>query len=97
MAIGHRRKPQRLGTEQRRVLAMLAEAPRGYTRSALCVNGFASDTLTRLVRRGLVTIDPESAKAGGGSTDAARFRITDAGRREVQPRRRDLLPDGART
>jgi hypothetical protein len=44
--------PRRIGAVQRRALAMLAYARRGYTRSALLTNGFPSEVLTSLVRGG---------------------------------------------
>jgi hypothetical protein len=76
---------QRLGPEQRRALAMLAEAPLGYTRSALLLNGFDAKMVTSLIRRGFATVEPEIAGMGGDRRMSnTHVRITDAGRRALE-------------
>jgi hypothetical protein len=74
---------QRLGSEQRRALAMLAEAPFGYTRPALRINRFKMKTLTGLVRDGLASAELETMKVRDTKV-VIRFRITDAGRRALE-------------
>jgi hypothetical protein len=79
---------RRLRSEERRALAMLADAPFGYTGSILLVNGFKAPTLARLVRNGLATAETATARVGGGDPriEIARLRITDAGRQALEGR-----------
>jgi hypothetical protein len=62
---------RRLRSEERRALAMLADAPFGYTGSILLVNGFKAPTLARLVRNGL----DEAAVKEFWLTDEQRKRV----------------------
>ena len=72
----------RLGAEQRRALQLLAGVPFGATQTAMFVNGFARQTLKRLLRAGLATTQGENLNAG--SPSIGRFRITEAGRRALE-------------
>ena len=73
----------RLGARQREGLALLAAAAEGLTLSALAGRGVASDTVHRLVTRGLVTLarttvdrDPFGAAIAAGRHEAG-FTLTD--------------------
>jgi hypothetical protein len=70
-----------LGQEQRRAFQLLAGTPFGVTESAMLLNGFARDTIARLVRAGLATTEREILKAG---QSIGRVRITEAGRRALE-------------
>ena len=75
---------QRLSTEQRRALAMLADVgQRGYTDAMMMAHGFTFDLLASLVRAGLATAAPQRVRASGHMFELMRVRITDAGRRAV--------------
>jgi sulfite reductase beta subunit-like hemoprotein len=77
---------RRLSTEQRRALAMLADAGRsGVTGAIMSANGFRTCTLARLDREGLATaMIAERLKNGGKTIEVVRFRITAAGRRALE-------------
>jgi hypothetical protein len=79
MATLPRKRP--LGAEQRRALQLLAGTPFGATEAAMFLNGFARQTIVRLVRAQLVTTERE-IKAGGQTI--GRVRITEAGRRALE-------------
>jgi hypothetical protein len=70
-----------LSAEQRRALQLLADIPFGVTETAMSVNGFARQTIARLVRAGLATTERENLKAG---QSIGRLRITEAGRRALE-------------
>jgi hypothetical protein len=60
---------------------LLADIPFGVTETAMSVNGFARQTIARLVRAGLATTERENLKAG---QSIGRLRITEAGRRALE-------------
>jgi hypothetical protein len=73
-----------VGPDQRRVLQLLqllARSTNGHTEAMLLAHGFATATLTVLVRDGLATATPETVRAGKRPIKVTRVRITDAGRR----------------
>jgi hypothetical protein len=70
-----------LSAEQRRALQLLADIPFGVTETAMSVNGFARQTIARLLRAGLATTERENLKAG---QSIGRLRITEAGRRALE-------------
>jgi hypothetical protein len=72
---------QRLSAEQRRALAILADAgQRGCTDQFMMAHGFAFDLLASLVRAGLATATLRRKRAVRRMIEVARVRITDAGR-----------------
>jgi hypothetical protein len=73
-----RKRP--LGPDQRRVLLLLAGIPFGLTDAAISANGITRETLARLIRAGLATVQRE-VKAG---RTVGRVRITEAGRRALE-------------
>jgi hypothetical protein len=70
-----------LSAEQRRALQLLAGIPFGVTQTGMSINGFARETIVRLVRAGLATTERENLKAG---QSIGRVRITEAGRRALE-------------
>jgi hypothetical protein len=79
-------RKHRLSTEQRRALAMLADAGRnGVTAAIMLANGLKTKMLARLDREGLATaMIAERVKDGGKIIEVVRFRITAAGRRALE-------------
>jgi hypothetical protein len=75
---------QSLGERHRRVLAVLAEVPRGCDVNALLTRGFGFETIADLVRRGLATVQLQSMGKREPNGDVACVRITDAGRRALE-------------
>ena len=74
-------KPITLGVKQRHALAAIAATGSdGATQTLLTAHGFSIRTIAALVKRGLVTIAREKVRTGGMWIDAAKVRITDAGR-----------------
>jgi hypothetical protein len=71
---------------RRRALELLAASPDGCTEALLLANGFAVELLLDLVRAGLVSVEPERMMAGGRQIEVARVKITEAGRKVLQPR-----------
>jgi hypothetical protein len=74
-------RKRHLSAERRRALQLLADIPFGVTDTAMFVNGFARETLVRLLRAGLATAEREIRD--GGQT-VGRVRITEAGRRALE-------------
>jgi hypothetical protein len=74
-------RKRHLGEEQRRALQLLADIPFGINDTALLLNGFSRDTITRLVRAGLATTERKNLKAG---QSIGRVRITESGRRALE-------------
>jgi hypothetical protein len=74
-------RKRHLSAEQRRALQLLADIPFGINDTAMLLNGFARDTIARLVRAGLATTEREYLKAG---QSIGRVRITEAGRRALE-------------
>ncbi len=67
--------------KQRHALAVIAATdPDGAAQTLLTAHGFSIRTIGALVKRGLVTIAREKVRAGGKWIDAAKVRITGAGR-----------------
>jgi hypothetical protein len=75
---------QSLGERQRRVLAVLAKAPRGRDVNALLTRGFRFDTIAELIRSGLATVELQSTGRSEPDLHVARVTITDAGRRALE-------------
>jgi hypothetical protein len=70
-----------LSAKQRHALAVIAATdPDGATQTLLTAHGLSIRTIAALVKRGLVTIAREKLRVGGKWVDAAKTRITDAGR-----------------
>jgi hypothetical protein len=83
MAAPPRKRP--LSTEQRRALAMLADAGQnGVTEAGMLANGFETKMLARLDREGLATAKiAERVEDGGRVIEVVCIRITDAGRKAI--------------
>jgi hypothetical protein len=77
---------RRFSAEQRRALAMLADAGRnGVTAAIMLANGFKTKMLAHLDRKGLATaMIAERVKDRGKIIEVVRFRITAAGRRALE-------------
>ena len=76
---------QRLSAEQRRALAILADAgQRGCTDQLMMAHGFTFDLLASLAGAGLATATLRQKRAGGRMIEVARVRITEAGRRAIE-------------
>ncbi len=73
-----------LGPTHRRVLKVLAKAPRGRDVNASLACGFGLETMADLVRGGLATVRVEIVEAHDLAIEVARIRITDAGRRAIE-------------
>jgi hypothetical protein len=75
-----------LSGEQRRALAMLADAGRnGVTAAMMSANGFSTEMLAHLDREGLTSaMIAERVKDSGKTIEVIRFRITGAGRRALE-------------
>jgi hypothetical protein len=79
----------KLSANQRRVLQLLDQAgAHGATEGLLRSNGATGAVLTKLVRAELATAETEgmrsSSSSGKRAVEVRRFRITKAGRRELQ-------------
>ncbi len=76
----------RLSTQQRRSLELLAGDPHGATGGRLVIaHGFETEMLAGLVHEGLATaIVGESDNAHGKTIEVVRIMITDAGRRALE-------------
>ena len=68
-----------------RCWSLLAGSLRGYTKGRLLADGFTVDMLADLVREGLATTHRGTVRAGGRTISVERYRITDAGRRAIEP------------
>jgi hypothetical protein len=82
-------KPERREPDssiRHRVLAFLAGCPDGCAEGLLLANGFTVDLLVDLVRDGLATATPERVVSGRETIEVARVRITEAGRKVLNPR-----------
>ncbi len=70
-----------LTAKQRHALAVIAAAGSdGATQTLLTAHGLSIRTIAALVKRGLVMTAREKVRTGGRWVDAAKVRITDAGR-----------------
>jgi hypothetical protein len=70
-----------LTAEQRRVLALLANADGNRaTQQLLAAHGFSVPTIAGLVNHGLTTLTREHVNAGGKTVEVGKVRITDAPR-----------------
>jgi hypothetical protein len=70
-----------LGPRHRRLLTVLAKAPRGRDVNALLSRGFRFETIADLIRGGLATVQLRSMGKRQPNITVACVRITDAGRR----------------
>jgi hypothetical protein len=70
----------RLNAEHRRALRLLADAPHGCTVSIMLAHGFTNAMLDRLVRDGLATLQPGTARTGTRRITVVWVTITDTGR-----------------
>jgi hypothetical protein len=79
-------RKRRLSAEQRRALAMLADAGRnGVTEAIMLANGFKTKMLAHLDREGLATaMVAERMKDGGKMIEVVRIKITAAGRSALE-------------
>jgi hypothetical protein len=79
-------REHRLSAEQRRALAMVADARRnGVPAAIMLANGFKTKMLASLDREGLSTaMIAERVKDGGKILEVVRLRITAAGRRSLE-------------
>ena len=75
---------QSMGPDHRRVLKILAKAPRGRDVNVLLTRGFRFETLADLVRTGLVRVRLDTVKQRGQPVEVARLRITDDGREAIE-------------
>jgi hypothetical protein len=74
-----------LTAEQRLVLALLANVPRGVTQDLLLLaHGFDSDIITELVHAGLARSHREIVAVGGPPIEIIRITITDSGRQAIE-------------
>jgi hypothetical protein len=70
----------RLSTEQRRALELLASSPHGAIEEVFVLaHGFSRDMLAGLVLAGLATVVTERLREDGPTIEVGRVRITDAG------------------
>jgi hypothetical protein len=70
-----------LSADQRRALAMLANAGHdGVTQSLLTMYGVHPSMVAEFVGRGLATMTQEKVRAGGGLVEVVTIRITETGR-----------------
>ena len=70
-----------LSAEQRRALALLANADRsGVTQTLLSAHGFSVPMIAGLVTAGLATMTRENVRAGAKLVEVAKVRITGSGR-----------------
>src|SRR5215467_4776450 len=77
------RPRNRLSTEQRRALQLLASSPCGATEEVLVLaHGFSCDMLAGLVIAGLAALVTE--RADGQKVKVVRMRITEAGRMALE-------------
>jgi hypothetical protein len=74
---GRRRRPK---PDRRRALELLASCPNGCTEAILLAHGFTIEQMGDLVRSGLVSTRTERVVARSRTYEAARVRITEAGR-----------------
>jgi hypothetical protein len=76
--------PPRLTDQQRRALAMLANAGQnGTRRSRLIANRFGVPMINALVDEGLASLTFERVQVGGKFIDLAKVRITETGRQTL--------------
>jgi hypothetical protein len=68
----------------RRVLKVLAKAPRGRDVNALLSRRFSLETIADLVRIGFAMIHLESTARRGQTIEVARVRLTDVGRMAIE-------------
>jgi hypothetical protein len=78
-----KRRPQ---PTRRRALELLASCPNGCTEALMLANGFTVEQMMVLVQSGLASAEPERMVVGPRTIERARVRITEAGRRVLNPR-----------
>jgi hypothetical protein len=66
---------------RRRALELLATSRDGCTEAIMIAHGFTVAQVVEIVRAGLATAKAERVVAAGRTIEAARVRITEAGRR----------------
>jgi hypothetical protein len=81
------RQKLRLDTDARDALELLTAASTSCAEPLLLVHRLKSEMLADLVHKGLAIAQSEPAQAAGRSVEVVRFKITDAGRRALQPQR----------
>jgi hypothetical protein len=73
-----------LAIEQREALNLLARSTHGHRESVLLAHGFPTETLSGLLRDGLIIAEREPAYLSEGEAIVViRVRITEAGRRAL--------------
>jgi hypothetical protein len=70
---------------RRRALELLARSPDGCTEALMLANGFTVEQMMVLVQSGLASAEPERMVVGPRTIERARVRITEAGRRVLNP------------
>lgn len=73
-----------LDPRHRRLLTVLAKAPRGRDANALLSRGFKFETIADLIRGGLATVQLQSTGKREPNGPVACVKITDAGRRALE-------------
>jgi hypothetical protein len=74
-------------TDQRRALRLLATCPHGCTVANMLAHGFSNATLNSLVRDGLATIEPGTARTGTRRITVVWVAITKVGRGVIATKR----------
>jgi hypothetical protein len=70
--------------DQRRVLRLLANVPRGVAETLLLAHGFTRELISSLVLFGVATVVTETVIIGGTTIKVELVMITDAGRRVLE-------------
>ena len=72
---------------RRRALELLASCPQeGCSEAIMLAHGFSVEQMVDLVRAGLATAETQRIVAGRQRYEVARLRITEAGRRVLNPK-----------
>jgi hypothetical protein len=84
-----RRNSRRLPKpDRRRAPELLASCPDGCTEAIMLAHGFTTALMVELAHAGLATAATEHVVAGRKSTEVARVKSTDAGRRALAQAKR---------
>jgi hypothetical protein len=78
---------------QRRVLRLLADVPRGVAETLLLAHGFTRELIHGLVLFRVATVVTETVIIGGMSIKVELVMITDAGRRALEGEKMRRAPD----
>ena len=69
--------------DERRLLELLADSPKGASEALLLACGFSRAAIVDLLHAGSVTIKPEQTLAAERPVHLTRVRITEVGRRSL--------------